>query len=75
MRIANAGIRVFDIANQFEPKEVAHYVPPAPTGWNDYRPNRPRVIHSCDVFVAQDGLMYATDFTGGGLSILQYEGL
>lgn len=71
----NAGVRVFDIANQFEPKEVAHYVPPAPTAWTDYRPDRPRVIHTTDVYVAQDGLMYVTDLSGGGLSILQYDGI
>lgn len=71
----NAGVRVFDISNQFQPTEVAHYVPPAPTAWTDYRPGRPRVIHSTDIYVEQDGLMYATDFSGGGLTILQYDGL
>jgi hypothetical protein len=70
----NAGVRVFDIRNQFEPREVAHYVPPAPTGWTDYRPDRPRVIHTTDIYVEQDGLMYVTDFSGGGLTILQYDG-
>ncbi|HEX3483661.1 MAG TPA: hypothetical protein VHT51_01285, partial [Micropepsaceae bacterium] len=27
----NAGVRVFDIKNQFEPKEIAYWVPPAPS--------------------------------------------
>ncbi|GGF10473.1 LVIVD repeat-containing protein [Subtercola lobariae] len=71
----NAGVRVFDISNQFQPAEVAHFVPPAPTQWNDYRPNRPRVVHSVDVYVAQDGLMYVTEGAGGGLTILQYDGI
>jgi len=31
------------------------------------------VTQSCDVFVAEDGLMYLTD-TNAGLYILQYEG-
>ena len=70
----NAGVRVFDISNQFQPTEVAHYVPPTPNAWLDYRPNRPKVIHTTDVYVEQDGLMYITDFSGGGLTILQYEG-
>ncbi len=71
----NAGVRVFDISNQFEPKDIAHFVPPAPTNWTDYRPDRPHVIHSTDVYVQQDGLMYVTDTSGAGLYILQYEGV
>jgi hypothetical protein len=71
----NAGVRVVDISNQFQPVEVAHYVPPTPNVWTDYRPDRPRVVHSTDVYVEKDGLMYVTDFSGGGLTILQYEGV
>ena len=39
----------------------------------DTRPGRPRVIQSCDVFVAQDGVMYLTDYNAG-LYVLQYDG-
>jgi hypothetical protein len=69
----NAGVRVFDISNAFEPKEAAHFVPPAPERMVDPRPNRPRVIQSNDVYVAPDGLMYLTD-VNTGLTILQYKG-
>jgi len=69
----NAGVRVFDIKDAFQPREVAHFVPPAPDRMVDPRPNRPRVIQSNDVYVAPDGLMYLTD-VNTGLTILQYQG-
>jgi hypothetical protein len=69
----NAGVRVFDIANAFEPKEVAYYVPPPPEKLVDFRPKAAKVIQSCDVFVDLNGVMYVTD-TNAGLYILQYEG-
>ena len=69
----NAGVRVFDITDPFAPREVAHFVPPAPEKMVDPRPNRPRVIQSNDVYVAPDGLMYVTD-VNDGLTILQYRG-
>ena len=69
----NAGLRVYDIRNAFEPKEVAYFVPPPPERIVDQRPNPAKVIQSCDVFVDKNGLMYLTD-TNAGLYILQYEG-
>ena len=69
----NAGIRVFDIGNAHRPEEVAAFVPPAPNRLVDHRPNRPKVIQSCDVWVSADGLIYCTDFNGG-LYILEYRG-
>jgi hypothetical protein len=69
----NAGLRVFDIGNAFEPREVAYYVPPPPERLVDFRPNTAKVIQSCDVFVDTNGIMYLTD-TNAGLYILQYEG-
>jgi len=70
----NAGVRVFNIANQFQPHEVAYYVPPDPTGMIDPRPNRPQVIQSGDCFVDRNGMMYLTD-QNAGLNILQFEGI
>ena len=31
----------------------------------DHRPNRSRVIQSCDVYVDKEGLVYANDYNGG----------
>jgi hypothetical protein len=69
----NAGVRVFDIANAHEPKEVAHFIPPTPDRIVDIRPGAELVTQSTDVFVARDGTIYVTD-TNGGLSILAFEG-
>jgi hypothetical protein len=69
----NAGVRVFDIADQFRPREVAFYVPPNPAKMMDPRPNRPQVIQSADCYVDKSGLMYLTD-PNAGLNILQFEG-
>jgi hypothetical protein len=69
----NAGVRVFDISNAFEPREVGHFVPPAPTRMLSEQQSRPRVIQSCDVHVDRRGLVYVTD-TNAGLYILEFEG-
>ena len=69
----NAGVRVFDISNAYQPKEVAAFVPPEPVTLADKRPNRQKVIQSCDVWVSKDGLVYTNDFNGG-LYILEYGG-
>jgi hypothetical protein len=69
----NAGVRVFDIRDQYRPREVGAWVPPAPRSMMDHRPNRARVIQSADVFVDQSGLIYSTDYNAG-LFILEYGG-
>jgi hypothetical protein len=69
----NAGMRVFDIRDQYRPTEVGALVPPAPARMMDHRPNRARVIQSADVFVDRDGLIYATDYNAG-LYILEFGG-
>jgi hypothetical protein len=69
----NAGVRVFDIRDQYRPSEVGAWVPPAPARMMDHRPKRRRVIQSADVFVDSGGLIYSTDYNAG-LLILEYGG-
>lgn len=69
----NAGYRVFDIRDAHRPEEVAAFVPPTPNRLVDHRPNRPKVIQTCDIWVSADGLVYGNDFNGG-LYIMEYQG-
>ncbi len=70
----NAGVRVYDIRNQYQPVEVGACVPPAPTKLLDPRPNRPVVLHSADVFVDPNGIVYCTDWSGAGLYTMEFKG-
>jgi hypothetical protein len=69
----NAGVRVFNIDDPFRPREVGHFVPPAPERMLPEQAKRPRVIQSCDVHVDRNGVMYVTD-TNAGLTILEFQG-
>jgi hypothetical protein len=69
----NAGVRVHDISNAHQPREIAAFVPPEPAQLADKRPNRNKVIQSCDVWVGTNGIVYSNDFNGG-LYILEYKG-
>jgi hypothetical protein len=69
----NAGLRIYDIREPYQPRQVGYFVPPPPEKIVDQRPNPAKVIQSCDVYVDTNGVMYMTD-TNAGLYILQYEG-
>ena len=59
----NAGVRVFDTSNQFQPREVAHFVPAIPSGAPANSVN--------DVYVDENRTVYAMDRLKGGLYILE----
>jgi hypothetical protein len=69
----SAGVRAFDITDPYQPKEAGYFVPPQPTTWAEPLRGRAKVRHTADLFVAQDGLMYITDYDAG-LYILQWKG-
>ncbi len=62
----NAGLRVYDIRDATQPREIAYFVPEAPP--------RRRAIEIDDVLVMPDGLIYISDRKGGGLYILEWTG-
>ena len=68
-----AGVRVFDIKDQFAPKEIASWIPPPPRRLIDPRPNVSLAAKSADIFVQKDGLIFTSDWNAG-LNVLQYEG-
>lgn len=61
----NAGMRIYDISDPFRPVEVGAMVPSAPEKLMDFRPDRPLVIDTTDVFVDEQGLIYCTDMNAG----------
>jgi hypothetical protein len=69
----NAGLRVFDIRDQFAPKEIAYWVPPVPGKLIDPRPNQAVAAMSCDAYVSKDGIIYLSDWNAG-LHVLEYKG-
>jgi hypothetical protein len=61
------GLRAYDIANPYQPREVGVFVPPAPRG----APTGG--IHINDVFVDERQVVYAVDRYAGGLYILEMD--
>jgi hypothetical protein len=69
----NAGLRVFDVSNQFRPEEIGYFVPPSPRKWFEPMRQRKQVIHSGDLFVTPDGMAYVSDYDAG-IYIVQWKG-
>jgi hypothetical protein len=69
----NAGVRVFDIRDQFAPKETAYWVPPTPKKLVDPRPNIDLATKTADIFVTKEGLMFVSDWNAG-MYVLEYQG-
>ena len=68
----NAGVRAFDLKDAYAPREVARFIPAAPTSLMDLRPSAELVTQSSDIFAGIDGTLYVTD-TNAGLSTLAFE--
>lgn len=63
----NGGVRVHDISDPYEPREIAHFVPEAPKG----SPFASAQIN--DVYVDEKGIVYAVDRWAGGLYTLELD--
>lgn len=80
------GLRVIDISDLTNPKEVGYYIPPEIGKWtgigglfdgisggkivNEYRD----YVSTYDVVFGPGGLLYLSDGAGGGLRVLRYTG-
>ena len=64
---STAGLRAFDIANPYQPKEIGVFLPPAPS----LAPTG--TIQLNDVFVDEREIVYTVDRHIGGLYILEME--
>ncbi|MGY8990863.1 MAG: LVIVD repeat-containing protein [Rhodospirillales bacterium] len=63
----NAGMRVYDTSDPFEPKEIAYYIPETPEG------SRAGAVQINDVYVDETGLLYGVDRFTGGLYICEVD--
>jgi hypothetical protein len=61
----NAGVRAYDIADPYRPREVAYFVPEAPPL------SRAGAIQLNDVYVDEQRIVYTVDRFAGGLYILE----
>jgi hypothetical protein len=70
----NAGVRVVDLSNPFQLRELGYYLPK--TNQNSYpmEEGHPTVIQMNDVDIDHRGLAYASDRVGTGLFVLEYTG-
>ena len=70
----NAGVRVVDISNPYQLKEVGHFVPKRNKNTNPVSEGQIPQIQINDVDVDYRGLVMATDRVGSGFWILKYTG-
>jgi hypothetical protein len=61
----NAGVRVHDISNPYQPREIAYFVPGAP------RLSPKGAVQINDVYWDDRGLVFAADRFSGGLYVLE----
>ena len=69
----NAGVRVLDVSDPYDMREVGYYVPETNENSHPIAEGEPTVIQINDVAVDARGYVYASDRVGGGLFVLRYD--
>jgi hypothetical protein len=70
----NAGIRVLDLSDPYNMKELGHYIPKTTKNSYPISKGQPVAIQINDVDIDHRGLAYAVDRAGAGLFVLEYTG-
>jgi hypothetical protein len=70
----NAGVRVVDLSDPYNMKEVGYYLPKTNANSHPLVKGQPVVIQMNDVDIDHRGFAYASDRVGTGLFILEYTG-
>jgi hypothetical protein len=70
----NAGIRIVDLADPYNIKEVGYYIPKINKNSHPIAKNQKTAIQINDVDIDHRGLVYASDRVGTGLFVLEYTG-
>jgi hypothetical protein len=70
----SAGLRIYDISDAHQPREIGYYIPPDPLKKGNGIPgDRKPVSTAADVLVDKRGYIYLSDSTQG-ISVLRYTG-
>ena len=70
----NAGVRVLDLSDPYNLKELGYYIPKTNTNSYGIAKDQPAAIQINDVEIDHRDLAYATDRVGTGLFVLEYTG-
>jgi hypothetical protein len=70
----NAGVRVLDLSNPYQMREIGHYIPKTNANSHPMAEGQPTTIQINDVTVDHRGLAYATDRVGTGMFVFEYTG-
>ena len=60
-------MRVFDLSNPLQPKEVAYFIPPKPEN------SIVNAVQINDIYVDENRTIYAVDRHAGGLYVLELD--